>query len=56
MRDLAKMILKADLLRAMSRMLAWIRGQAESVGAKEAIAQCEKSEKIVGDLLRRETH
>ena len=53
--DLAKIILRADLLRAMRSLLKWIRAEGTRLEAPEVISNCEKSDKIVDELLRRVT-
>ena len=56
MLDLARMVLRADLLRAMKALLAWIRSEGKRLDSPEIVENCRKSDQIVSDLLRREMH
>ncbi len=55
MTDLAKLVLPADLLRQMKILLLRISVEAARLNAPEVIFHCRKSDKIVSELLRRET-
>ncbi len=56
MLDIARMILRADLLRAMRALLAWIKVEGNRLDAPEVVEHCRKSDQVVADLLRRETN
>jgi hypothetical protein len=53
--DLSKIILRADLLRAMRVLLAWISAEGARLNAPEVVINCRESNRIVGALLLRET-
>jgi hypothetical protein len=53
--DLTKFILPADLLRQMKTLLLNISVEAARLNAPEVIFHCQKSDKIVSELLRRQT-
>jgi hypothetical protein len=55
MTDLAELVLPADLLRQMKGLLLRISVEAARLNAPEVIFDCEKSDKIVTELLRRQT-
>lgn len=55
MTDLTTLILPADLLRQMKTLLSQISVEATRLNASEVIFQCQKSDKIVSELLRRQT-
>lgn len=55
MTDLTDIVLPADLLRQMKNLLLRISVEAARLNAPEVIFQCEKSDKIVSELLRRQT-
>ena len=55
MTDLAKIVLPADLLRQMKVLLLGIGVEAARLNAPEVIFHCRKSDKIVSELLRRQT-
>ena len=53
--DLANIVLRADLLRAMRALLSWISAEGERLNAPEIVVNCRTSDEIVSALLRRET-
>ncbi|WP_158240688.1 hypothetical protein [Telmatospirillum siberiense] len=55
MTDLADIVVPADLLRQMRLLLLRISVEAARLNAPEVILHCQKSDKIVSDLLRRQT-
>ena len=55
MTDLAKLVLPVDLLRQMKSLLKTISVEAARLNAPEIIFHCQKSDKIVSELLRRQT-
>lgn len=55
MTDLSTITLPADLLQQMKTLLKQISVEATRLNAPEVIFHCEKSEKIVSELLRRQT-
>ncbi len=55
MTDLSQVVLPADLLRQMRLLLLRISAEAARLNAPEVIFDCEKSDKIVSELLRRQT-
>jgi hypothetical protein len=55
MTDLATLVLPADLLRQMKTLLLRITVEAARLNAPEVIFHCQKSDKIVSELLRRQT-
>lgn len=53
--DLADVVLPADLLLQMKLLLERISVEATRLNATEVIFHCQKSDKIVSELLRRQT-